>query len=391
MRNKIKFMASVVGLFIVVLSGHSSAAEVENLVFNPEFEQNLQGWILEIHADFVQAVMEIDKEGVGDRRSAYINILNLEPGAETFRLQFKQSGIKVEQGKKYTWTFWAMSEEGVRPARLLVCMEVDPWGGLGGDKPIAINDEWQEFQLTFTALQDFDNTRLAIQLAGSEINLWVDHVKFYEGDYVPDDEIDIDPPDPDPEPGEAENAVSNPEFDMGTAFWLLEVHADFVDAIMLEDREMAIGDDHSARIDINNIEPGSETWRLQFKQPGHVVVGGETYTWSFWARTEPEGWREANVQICMETDPWTGLGVNEGIELEEEWQEYHFTFVAAQSFNNTRLAIQLGSSPESVWIDHVRLYEGEYDEEDFDEIMQWRPVTPAGKLRSTWGKVKSGI
>ena len=29
------------------------------------------------------------------------------------------------------------------------------------------------------------------------------------------------------------------------------------------------------------------------------------------------------------------------------------------------------------------------DEEDFDEIMKQRPVNPAGKLGSTWGKVKS--
>ncbi len=102
MRNKVNFVVSAVGLFIVILAGHSTAAEVENLVLNPEFEQNLQEWHLEVHADFVAAVMELDKEGVGDKRSVYIDILDIEPGAEVFRLQFKQFGITDEQGKRYT-------------------------------------------------------------------------------------------------------------------------------------------------------------------------------------------------------------------------------------------------------------------------------------------------
>jgi len=95
-----------------------------------------------------------------------------------------------------------MTEEGERPAKMWAGMEVDPWAGLGGEKLIFMSDEWTEYQLTFTATEDFNNTRLALQLGESETNLWVDHVKFYEGDYVPDDEIDIDPPDPDPEPEE---------------------------------------------------------------------------------------------------------------------------------------------------------------------------------------------
>ena len=50
--------------------------------------RTLQEWVLEVHADFVQAIMEIDKEGVGDKRSVYIDILKVEPGAEIWRLQF---------------------------------------------------------------------------------------------------------------------------------------------------------------------------------------------------------------------------------------------------------------------------------------------------------------
>ena len=384
--KRVNFIA-ILGIITAGLAGYAAAAEVENLILNPDFERSLQDWALEVHADFVDATMELDKEGVNDNRSVFIQINDVKPGAEDWRLQFKQVSHKVEQGQKYTWTFWAMSEEKVRPAQLWVGMEVDPWAGLGGGKPIVITNEWQEFQLTFTATQDFGNTRLAIQLGESDENLWVDHVRFYEGDYVPDDEVDIEPPAPEPKPKKDDNVVKNPEFETGATFWNLEVHTDFVNAVMSEDRIDAIGDNRCVRIDINKIEPGSEVWRLQFKQKGHVVKGGRTYTWSFWAKTE--GWREATVWVGMEADPWAVLGVDENIELESEWQEYHFTFPASKDYDNTRLSIQLAGSPEPVWVDHVRFYEGDYEEEDFEEIMKQRSVTPVGKLSSTWGEIKT--
>jgi hypothetical protein len=42
-----------------------------------------------------------------------------------------------------------------------------------------------------------------------------------------------------------------------------------------------------------------------------------------------------------------------------------------------------------LWIDHVRFYEGDYEEEDFEEIMKQRQVSPVGKLSSTWGRAKT--
>ena len=378
----------IIAILIIGLASYTVAAqEVENLIINPDFQNGLQEWQLEVHADFVNAVMEVDNEGVNDNRSVFIEIFDIEPGAEVWRLQFKQVNIKVKQGQKYTWTFWAMAEEKTRPAEMWVGMEVDPWESLGGGKSILITDEWSEYQLTFTANQDFDNTRLSIQLGNSDESLWIDRLRFYEGDYVSDPDVDIDAEPGDAEPQESDNMVMNPEFEMGTAFWNLEVHGDFVEAIMLEDRNDGIGDNRCARIDISNIEAGAEVWRLQFKQVNHRIEAGETYTWSFWARAED--WRQADVWVGMEVDPWSTLGPSETIELESEWQEYHFTFDAQESFDNTRLAIQLASSPETVWVDHVRFYEGDYEEEDFEEIMRDISVTPAGKLATTWGQIRS--
>ncbi len=127
--------SAIIMLLVFSLSGYILAAPVENMIVNPDFDRGTQEWQLEVHADFVKATLESDNnESVTDSRSARIDILDLKPGAESWRLQFKQVGHKVKQGRRYTWTFWAKADKKMRTAEMLVCMEVDPWAGLGGSK-----------------------------------------------------------------------------------------------------------------------------------------------------------------------------------------------------------------------------------------------------------------
>ena len=183
-----------------------------------------------------------------------------------------------------------------------------------------------------------------------------------------------------------DNMVVNPDFDdpLDTG-WNLEVHADQVVATMELDNTTSVVGGNSARIDIESIVDGAEVWRLQFKQMNISVKADMTYTWSFWAKTVAGGQREGTVSVGMETDPWAGLGLSETFELEADWQEYYFTFAATESFDNTRLAIQLASSPESVWIDHVKFYLGDYVQEEMTA------TEPMGKMTATWGSIKSDI
>lgn len=378
---------AIIVLLVLSLNGYILAVPVENMIVNPDFDRGTQEWQLEIHADFVKATLESDnKESLTDNRSARIDILDLKPGAESWRLQFKQIGHKVKQGKRYTWTFWAKADKKTRPAEMLVCMEVDPWAGLGGSKAIIITENWNEYKLTFTANQDFNNTRLSICLAQSNITVWIDHVRFYEGEYVPDDEVKIKL-DEKPEPKKGDNLLINPDFDLGTAGWNLEVHTDYVKALMLEDKTDGIGDKKCVRIEINEIQKGAEVWRLQFKQFSINIKANKTYTWAFWAKAAD--FRPANIWVGMEVDPWNTLGPSEEIMLEPEWKEYHFTFTATQNFDNTRLSIQLAGSKDTVWVDHVRFYEGEYIEEKIKDIGKGKAVTPINKSISKWGNIKN--
>lgn len=57
---------------------------------------------------------------------------------------------------------------------------------------------------------------------------------------------------------------------------------------------------------------------------------------------------------------------------------------------NGRIRIATGQAKEKVWVDHVRLYEGQYEEEDLDELQGRivRAVAPSGKLATAWASIK---
>ena len=169
---------------MMVFCVNSYAAQ--NMLVNPDFNEPLTtGWNLEVHGSHVEATMALDSTTkVAGQNSARIDIKSIVDGAEIWRLQFKQVNVKIKNAQTYTWSFWAKANAD-RPANVWVGMEVDPWGTLGSSEEFKIGTNWQEYHFTFNASQAFDNTRLAIQLAGSKVTpVWIDHQMLYEGEYV---------------------------------------------------------------------------------------------------------------------------------------------------------------------------------------------------------------
>ena len=186
----------IVGLTILAQS-HATSKEVKNLIRGGgDFEDQqelLLNWTYEVHGGFV-AIAKIDKkDSLTGKSCVLLDIQQLNKDTqEWWRLQFKQINQVVENGKKYTLSFWAKVEEP-RPIHTWIGMEVDPWAGLGGEKEWNVVDlDWNEYFITFTANQDFNNTRLTVIGGYAKANVWLDHVRFYEGDYVPEEGLSRD-------------------------------------------------------------------------------------------------------------------------------------------------------------------------------------------------------
>jgi len=134
-------------------------------------------------------------------------------------------------------------------------------------------------------------------------------------------------------------------------------------------------------IDIDNVAKTS-AWHLALYQEGHQLEEGVIYTLGFWGKAD--GFRPVALYVEQAADPWDEYG-RIAIEVGEEWGEFTTTFTAVVA-GPVWPRIALGESDIDIWIDNVRFYEGEYVEEDLQEVV--KAVHPAGKLPMKWAEMK---
>ena len=178
--SRLLLLAAVVGI-------DAMAAEVENIVRNGDFEDGKIEWALRQSEGAAAEIKEDKKEAVKGDLCVFIEIANVA-GTNAWHLSLFQEGHEIEKGEKYTLAFWGKAEE-TRPVALYVEQAADPWDEYGRES-FEVNEEWQEFWITFTATLS-GPVWPRIALGESDVNIWVDNVRFFTGDYVEDDEPEL--------------------------------------------------------------------------------------------------------------------------------------------------------------------------------------------------------
>ena len=82
------------------------------------------------------------------------------------------------------------------------------------------------------------------------------------------------------------------------------------------------------------------------------------------------------------SDWWATFNIN------DEWQEYSRTWVQSLDGSAT-IHMGLGQVKGDVWLDHFRLYEGDYVEEDLEKFVIDQAVEFRDKLAVTWGGIRA--
>ena len=180
-----------------------------------------------------------------------------------------------------------------------------------------------------------------------------------------------------------ENILKNGDFDDNLAEWHNWTHESASALFLIEGRkaEPIVGK-NAAYININ--KPGTAKGHIQLYQQPFTLEKDVTYTYSLWAKSEEP--RNITIRIMHQGAPWTVYAPKE-INLTQEWKEFFITFKMPVDDVNTRAGIITGTSDIDVWVDHIRLYEGEY----VSDIEGNKPhvVNPKERLTTTWAKLRS--
>jgi hypothetical protein len=189
---------------------------------------------------------------------------------------------------------------------------------------------------------------------------------------------------------EIENILLNPGFEDGQLGWVLENHAGEGAASQLViDQEERLTGKQSMRIDIQKVAGGT-WWHVGLNQnfsqeTGIEIKAGEIYTLAAWVKTEPKTTRTILLAGGENHGPWANWGSKE-FNITDEWAEYHTTWEQTVNDNNARIRIAIGHTKDTVWVDYVRFYMGEYVEANLED--QSKPIFPLSNLTTTLGSLK---
>lgn len=173
-------------LVLVVLAPDSEA--IENMLFNPDFEMGLDGWDLHVGGDSAGEA-SIDPDGiVGNCMFCRIDATGPEP----WNPEIHSPPFSVEMGEVYTLAFWAKTEPGVTRELQIKFEQLETW--VGPDDYIVVTDQWEEYGLT-AEMPMGSPPEVVIHIAFQlmEEDVWFDHFRVYEGEYMPEAEIEIKP------------------------------------------------------------------------------------------------------------------------------------------------------------------------------------------------------
>ena len=186
-----------------------------------------------------------------------------------------------------------------------------------------------------------------------------------------------------------ENMILNGDFEQGPAEWNVAARPPAAMKMVIDAKE-AVSGDVSARLEIDNLgNRGTHDLTLD-SQSQINIKKGKTYTVDFWIKAEED--RTITIDFLMNHDPWTRQFQVERIPVTTDWAVQFHTFEATLSDPNMIFLFSFSKASNvnakvTTWIDNVRFYEGEFDEQNLSGETP-RAVSARDKVALTWASLK---
>jgi hypothetical protein len=185
---------------------------------------------------------------------------------------------------------------------------------------------------------------------------------------------------------EVENLLMDGGFEEAVLGWGLATRAPAAATLTIDTEEKRVGQ-ASARIEITDVGDGSSNHNLTLdNQAGIAVTANKTYTVDFWTKAEAD--RTLIIDALQNQDPWARLFRVTDLPVTTEWTRIHHTFQADATMSPVVFLFSFVDSKTTIWLDHVRFYEGEFDEEDGVPESAFDPDPEDGTVvEATWANL----
>ncbi|MFO7976710.1 MAG: carbohydrate binding domain-containing protein [Candidatus Hydrogenedentota bacterium] len=108
---------------------------------------------------------------------------------------------------------------------------------------------------------------------------------------------------------------------------------------------------------VTTVEPGLQSWNLQFHQNNLDLENGAPYTFAFWARADEPC--EVNINARLDQDPWRMVGLNLNASFGTKWKRYVYTFKCEDPIpNHCRAGFNFNNRIGEFWFADISLRRG---------------------------------
>ncbi|MHC4206429.1 MAG: carbohydrate binding domain-containing protein, partial [Planctomycetota bacterium] len=130
------------------------------------------------------SIMEVVGDDVVEGSSS-LHIVVPTAGAVSWDVGLSQDGFVFEAGKNYTLSAFIKCKEGTLDVNFKPERAADPWEGYGS-QVMTITDQWVEYSISTPVIAaEVDPATITFHIGFAPGEIWLDNVRFYEGDYVP--------------------------------------------------------------------------------------------------------------------------------------------------------------------------------------------------------------
>ena len=112
---------------------------------------------------------------------AELTVVRLSPEKANWHVQFKQAGLRVQEGRTYTVEFRARAERE-RPLAVSMMQNHEPWSNLGLSRRVTVGPDWERLRFSFRATgTEADDARLNFSLGSDAGKVWLSAVSLRPG------------------------------------------------------------------------------------------------------------------------------------------------------------------------------------------------------------------
>lgn len=148
--------------------------------------------------------------------------------------------------------------------------------------------------------------------------------------------------------------IVNGDFEDGLINWNLWVNSGAGAAATVGiDPHGGISGSAAVHLSITN---AAAPWDVLLSQYGGTTLAGQSYTLSFWARSEVT--RTLAVSIAKQDPPGTNYGFRFDALVTPEWRHFHLWDAATVTANDSQLVFASGDTTGELWLDHVQFQAG---------------------------------